>query len=321
MKSLFLKSILSLSLALCALVVYGQDAETAAMLMKSINTHLANGNCEKAQSAYDSWKAYTNSTNSSVERRIKSCQDTKKEQVSQNKNYIELKTAGIMVQTKDVTEYLGVYWEDAKSLCDNSIVGGYTNWRLPTNNELRLIYMNKDKVGGFNGGKDFMNYDYWSSNKKNMYDYHDIVSMLNGSSSNNIYSSARCRCVRDLNERTLSVGMTYQGGHIAYLDKTGQHGLIITIKSHYPTSWSTAFAAGDGNKDIGRLPLKDELLLIYQNRSKLGLYKEYWSYSSVSIKNGSIIYAVNYADGKTYEYTNKDINKGKKLFYFIISDF
>ena len=49
-------------------------------------------------------------------------------------------------------------WGDAKSACATLGEG----WRLPTKDELNLLYKNKDKIGGFTGygfDGDF----YWSS--------------------------------------------------------------------------------------------------------------------------------------------------------------
>ena len=48
-------------------------------------------------------------------------------------------------------------WEDAKQACANLGDG----WRLPTKEELNLIYINKDEIGGF------ADYPYWSSTEGN----------------------------------------------------------------------------------------------------------------------------------------------------------
>ena len=44
-------------------------------------------------------------------------------------------------------------WDGVKKACEELGSG----WRLPTKDELNLIYRNKNKIGGF------ANYDYWSS--------------------------------------------------------------------------------------------------------------------------------------------------------------
>ena len=50
-------------------------------------------------------------------------------------------------------------WYEAKKACANLGNG----WRLPTKNELNLMYLNKDKIGGFAG-----NY-YWSFTEFDFY--------------------------------------------------------------------------------------------------------------------------------------------------------
>jgi len=51
----------------------------------------------------------------------------------------------------------GMNWDDAKEACASLGDG----WRLPTKDELNILYKNKDKIGGF------MNYSYWSSTEYN----------------------------------------------------------------------------------------------------------------------------------------------------------
>ncbi|MDE5828469.1 MAG: carboxypeptidase-like regulatory domain-containing protein [Duncaniella sp.] len=60
--------------------------------------------------------------------------------------WIEIPSAGIAVQKHD----LGTgSWSTAKTMCDNSTLGGFTDWRLPTKDELMVIYLNREKIGGF----------------------------------------------------------------------------------------------------------------------------------------------------------------------------
>jgi formylglycine-generating enzyme required for sulfatase activity len=58
---------------LCAAAAWGQEEETLMIFEQSINTHLSDGNCERAEFAYNSWKAYTGSSDASIERRIAAC--------------------------------------------------------------------------------------------------------------------------------------------------------------------------------------------------------------------------------------------------------
>lgn len=87
-------------------------------------------------------------------------------------DFIVLSAAKLMVQTKDLgSGNLGT----AYSMCNNSIVAGYTDWRLPTIDELMVLYNNRDKIGGF--AKD----GYWSSSICNSYyDYYFYVYFYDG---------------------------------------------------------------------------------------------------------------------------------------------
>ena len=49
----------------------------------------------------------------------------------------------------------------AKTACDELILNGYSDWHLPTKDELNAIYLNLAKFGG--GG--FTSEDYWSSSE------------------------------------------------------------------------------------------------------------------------------------------------------------
>jgi len=79
-------------------------------------------------------------------------------------------------------------------------------------------------------------------------------------------------------------------GRIAYLDATGQHGLLLCYKSTQKSRRNVCSA--------WRSPTKGELLLIYQNRYALGLLDEYWS-SDVAKKVGNWVfyYTVDFSNG------------------------
>lgn len=72
----------------------------------------------------------------------------------------ELTSANLMVQTQDIGR---VNWTSANLMCQNSTLANYTDWRLPTQAELMILYNNRDIIGGFvtsiNGA------EYWSSQK------------------------------------------------------------------------------------------------------------------------------------------------------------
>lgn len=55
-------------------------------------------------------------------------------------------------------------WSNAISICTAYRGGGYTDWKLPTKNQLSLLYSNRTLLGGFSSGcTDFHDCTYWSS--------------------------------------------------------------------------------------------------------------------------------------------------------------
>jgi len=78
----------------------------------------------------------------------------------------QFKHGGFVVYEKDghglvaaITDLGEMDWNTAKTACDELILNGYSDWRLPTKDELNAIYVNLKKlgVGGFANGY------YWSS--------------------------------------------------------------------------------------------------------------------------------------------------------------
>ena len=83
--------------------------------------------------------------------------------------YVVLST-GLIVAREDAGYLL---WNDASDMCANSNLAGFTDWRLPTKDELLLIYSNKTLIGNFADS------NYWSSTN-NGGSYHHIVNFSNG---------------------------------------------------------------------------------------------------------------------------------------------
>ncbi|MDO5463213.1 MAG: carboxypeptidase regulatory-like domain-containing protein [bacterium] len=61
-------------------------------------------------------------------------------------DFIVIPELGIAVQREDIGT--GDYYS-MESLCKNSTVGGFTDWRLPTKDEMSALYNLRDKIGGF----------------------------------------------------------------------------------------------------------------------------------------------------------------------------
>ncbi len=78
-----------------------------------------------------------------------------------NPGYYVLSAEGLMVQAYDIPGKK-MRWDVAYEMCEISTVGGFDDWRMPSIQELLVLYMHKDEIGNFNDtGYTF----YWSSDK------------------------------------------------------------------------------------------------------------------------------------------------------------
>lgn len=109
-------------------------------------------------------------------------------------NLYTIQELGIAVQCQDIGS--GSY-SSMKSLCENSTVGGFTDWRLPEKDEMSALYnLLSDEIGGL-----MTNRKYWSStwdyyNREIWYMYGGDWYTCSGSNSNERYA----RAVRTLTE-------------------------------------------------------------------------------------------------------------------------
>ncbi|MCL2596297.1 MAG: DUF1566 domain-containing protein [Paludibacter sp.] len=117
----------------------------------------------------------------------------------QETGYQELPLANIAVQTLDITNS-SISFIDAQNLCKNSTVGGYTDWRLPTLDELTKIFHNKKEFDNLKGNYYSIVYNMSIDNE----DYYDVAifNMEQGTMKHPIYDQdnykCSCRCVRSL---------------------------------------------------------------------------------------------------------------------------
>ncbi len=157
-----------------------------------------------------------------------------------------VKVGNIEVMTKDLGK---MYWDIADGACTYLRDG----WRLPTKKELNLLYENKEKIGGFK------NSNYWSSTgnwTQNMTDG------LQGKSPR--YYKLWVRAVRDPKSKIKSLKL----GHLEVA--TEDLGQMV---------WKAANKACANLGEGWRLPTKEELNMLYENRQKIGGFKNsnYWS--------------------------------------------
>ena len=96
------------------------------------------------------------------------------------------------------------------------------------------------------------------------------------------------------------LGQEYGGGIVIYAAANGEHGMIVSSKEVGNVNWEKAqkicAAYKVGNTGGWRLPSKDELNIIYQNRKHLGNYTKgnYWSATEEG-KNSAV--TINFSNG------------------------
>ena len=112
-------------------------------------------------------------------------------------DFIVLQELGIMVQRQDIGR--GDYYS-MESLCKNSTVGGFTDWRLPTIDELATLYNLKDKIGGFGTYNNYWSKSYWyyDSNPNNHYHYYIYFYDGSKDDTSSLYTNMNARAVRTL---------------------------------------------------------------------------------------------------------------------------
>ena len=158
-------------------------------------------------------------------------------------------------------------WEDAKKACQ-SLGNG---WRLPNIDELNLLYQNKYKIGSF--GNNF----YWSSTEyDNNYAWTQNLNSGLQDPGNEDNSKWSVRAVRGFIIEALKKNILKET--IGSPIKIGN--LEISEKD-FPKemNWDDAIKACQSLGNGWRLPNKDELNLLYQNKYKIGGFAndEYWS--------------------------------------------
>jgi hypothetical protein len=81
----------------------------------------------------------------------------------------------------------------AAKLCYDLVLNGYSDWYLPSKDELNKLYLNKTAIGGFGFGAAY----YWSSSEPINYGVACAQDFVNGSQGHSIkYATSSVRAVR-----------------------------------------------------------------------------------------------------------------------------
>ena len=116
-------------------------------------------------------------------------------QIMVNIDYLLLPTFSFNGHTYKVAPDPQVYneymiWNTANAYCENLTAYGYSDWRLPTIEELEMMYLNRTTIGGFVETTIIGNYThyilYWSSSLNSSGTYHYLTRWWDGSRASNL---------------------------------------------------------------------------------------------------------------------------------------
>jgi hypothetical protein len=223
--------------------------------------------------------------------------------------------------------------------------GNWTNWNGPWNSDLKLhaaglLYSNSGNLGtrGLDGA-------YWSATfySQSTGWYQHFTTMQSALTYGDKTFGFSIRCIKDPGS-TFSIGQSYGGGIIFYIDGTGQHGLIAaTSDQSTGAQWGcygtiigangTTIGTGQSNSTIiingcneaniaaricedlvlngysdWYLPSKDELNQMYLKKTIIGGFSGWWYWSS-SEYDAYGAWDQAFDDGSQHHSGNKNTNK------------
>jgi len=119
------------------------------------------------------------------------------EVIEENVNYMVLVDYELMVMRKDLGKST---WSGACEMCEKLRLGGFSDWRLPTQRELSILYNERNIIGGF---ETLNNTQYWSSTPHSVPGFYVCLNFTNGYFGHYINMSNHqplaVRCVRNAN--------------------------------------------------------------------------------------------------------------------------
>ena len=89
-------------------------------------------------------------------------------------NYMVLVDYDLMVMKHDMGKST---WSGARDICKQVRLGGFSDWRLPTQRELSILYLERNVIGGF---ETFNNTKYWSSEPSAVSSFYMCLNFTNG---------------------------------------------------------------------------------------------------------------------------------------------
>jgi hypothetical protein len=200
----------------------------------------------------------------------------------------------------------------AAKLCGDLVLNGYSDWYLPSKDELNKLFINRNAIGGFvKTSNDY----YWSSTEMDATRAYGqtfadhTVQFRNPKTLPSYVRAVRTLTYPDLpvsGTAAHTIGENYGGGIIFYVTPNGQHGLIAETKDLPATvSWYGAHnsISDPSNHSLNgksftdwRLPTFYELNLLYSQKNVVGGFANdrYWC---SLVYDETRAYAINFSDG------------------------
>ena len=187
-------------------------------------------------------------------------------------------------------------WDNAQIACSQLGFG----WRLPTNDELNLLFQNKAKIGGFK------NDGYWSSVENDLDNVWHKDFNQGKFTYGNKYNGYMVRAVKD----NISKQQVIDSANVI-IGNSIKIGNLIVAQYDFKNKLSLSMAKIACSK-LGngwRLPTSDELNILFENREKIGGFAPgyYWSKTNVSYDN-DFIWVQDFSDGKKAGYFKDNPN-------------
>jgi len=164
-------------------------------------------------------------------------------------------------------------WKTAKEFCSKLGEG----WRLPTKEELWILCLNSEKIGGFNEDRHYWSSTEYDTNKGSawMAQTGFGLGMFPGNKSKLYY----VRAVRSFYKTEETTGSAF------IIGKPITIGNLLVAENDFPKGmkWDDAKKACTALGEGWRLPSKDELDILYKNRNKIGVFtnNNYWSSTEI----------------------------------------
>jgi hypothetical protein len=170
-------------------------------------------------------------------------------------------------------------WSEANIICNELVDNDFSDWRLPSKEELNFLYeLHSHASGNFKGMAYWSSTDVKTGFKATQYFHNGSVSY------GSLGGKYSVRCVRNVSTQTMPPSQlpTSNNGGIIVYEKDG-HGLVAAPTDLGAMNWESAKTACDNLVLNGfsdwLLPSKEELNSLYENRDKIGGFEEanYWS--------------------------------------------